>query len=355
MCCNKIDRMNLQNFYVSIHCLTCNQAAFVEDAMDGFCNQQTTFPYIAFIIDDASTDGEQKVIKQYLVDNFENTELSGYREWETDEAYFIFARHKQNNQCSFLAIFLKTNYFSQKKDKEHFYKDLESNVKYVAYCDGDDYWTDSMKLEKQVKALQSHPECSFCVSDYTEYFQNEMKYREHRFPIDFQGKTELVLDMHYYLTGPFFTKDLSVMWVKDALLSSNFFKYDVQYDMPMFFALFTQGKGLLMKDVFGCYRRQDGGIYAGVDRTPFLNDFFSNIYSICREEKTRTAQQFVYNFVAPYALSELIRQKGLFVKNCLKYLGFYGLKLIFYKIPQLVFSILLGKIGIKVKPDYLRV
>lgn len=347
--------MKFSNFYVSIHCLTCNQAAYVEDAMDGFCNQQTTFPYIAFIIDDASTDGEQRIIKQYLVDHFENSVYSGYKEWETDEATFIYAHHKMNTFCYFLAIFLKTNYFYQKKDKEHFYEEWEKNVKYVAFCDGDDYWSDPLKLEKQVNAMESHPECSFCVSDYTEYFQNENMFKEHRFPIDFGDRTELVLDMQYYLSGPFFTKDLTVMWVKDALTSSKFFQYDIQSDMPMFFALFTQGKGLLMKDVFGCYRRQDGGIYAGVDRTPFLNDFFSNIYSICREEKTSTAQQFVYNFVAPYALSELIRQKGLFVKNCLKYLGFYGLKLIFYKIPQLVFSILLGKIGIKVKPDYLRV
>ena len=347
--------MGSKDFFVSIHCLTCNQAAYVEDAMDGFCCQHTTFPYIAFIIDDASTDGEQEVIKHYLENHFENTELSGYREWQTDEASFIYAHHKQNIHCNFLVIFLKTNYFYLKKDKEHFYREWEKNVKYVAFCDGDDYWTDSMKLEKQVKAMESHPECSFCVSDYTEYFQNDSMFRDHQFPIDFGEKSELVFDMEYYLTGPFFTKDLTVMWVKNALASSNFFKYDIQSDMTMFYALFTQGKGLLMKDVFGCYRRQDGGIYAGTDRTPFLNDFFSNIFSICREEKTHTAQQFVYNFVAPYALSELIRQKGLFVKNCFKYLGFYGLKLIFYKIPQLIVTILLGKIGIKVKPDYLRV
>ncbi len=344
-----------QDFYVSIHCLTCNQAAYVEDAMNGFSKQNTTFPYIAFIVDDASTDGEQEVIKNYLKCNFDKTELSGYREWETDEASFIYAHHKKNKQCCFLAILLKTNYFFQKKDKEHFYEEWEKNVKYVAFCDGDDFWTDPLKLEKQVKAMQSHPECSFCVSDYTEYIQNESKLVEHHFPIEFGGQSELVLDMQYYLTGPFFTKDLTAMWARAALASSKFFQYDIQSDMTMFYALFTQGKGLLMKEVFGCYRLQDGGIYSGKDRTPFLNDFFSNIYSICREEKTRTAQQFVYNFVAPYALSELIRQKGLFVRNCFKYLGFYGVKLIFYKIPQLIVTILLGKIGIKVKPDYLRV
>ena len=347
--------MESKEFYVSIHCLTCNQAAYIVDAMDGFCNQQTTFPYITFVVDDASTDGEQEVIKRYLEDFFENKESSGYKEWETDEACFIYAKHKKNVNCHFLAIFLKTNYYYKKKDKEHFYKGWEDNVKYVAMCYGDDYWTDPLKLEKQVKSLETHPECSFCVSDYTEYFQNEEKFKEHHFPIDFRGQPELVLDMEFYLTGPFFTKELTVMWLKDALASSKFFKYDIQSDMPMFFALFTQGKGLLSTDVFGCYRRQDGGIYAGKDRSPFLRDFFSNIYSICREDKTRDSQRFVYNFVAPYALSELISQKGLFVKNCFKYLGFYGVKLLFYKIPQLIVSILLGKIGIKVKPDYLRV
>ena len=161
--------------------------------------------------------------------------------------------------------------------------------------------------------------------------------------------------MDYYLSGPFFTKYLTAMYRKSAMISSKFLKYDILIDMAMFFALFTQGKAFLMTDVMGCYRMHDGGVYSGKDRQPLLRDFFSNIYSICREERSRNSQKFVYNFVAPYALSELISQKGIFVKNCFQYLGIYGIKLFAYKIPQLIIKILLSKMGIKLKHDYLRI
>ena len=55
-------------FKVSVHCLTYNQADYITDAMDGFTMQQTNFPFVCCIVDDASTDGEQKVITNEEVD-----------------------------------------------------------------------------------------------------------------------------------------------------------------------------------------------------------------------------------------------------------------------------------------------
>lgn len=344
-----------QDFILCIRCFTYNHSLFIEEAMNGFCMQKTCFPYLAVIIDDASTDGAQEVIKRYIRDKFDNTLASGYKAWETEEAYYIYARHCQNFNCYFCAIFLKTNYYSHEQDKELFIEEWEKSAKYVALCEGDDYWTDPLKLQKQYDILEAHQECAFCVHDYTEYLQNERRYREHHFPIPFLKEPGVVLDMEYYLTGPFFTKYLTAMYRKSAMDSCYFLKYDVSIDMAMFYALFTQGKAFLMTDVMGCYRMHDGGVYSGKDRYPLLRDFFSNIYSICREEGTKDAQRFVYGFLAPYALSELISQKGAFVRNCIKYLGVYGIKLLFYKIPQLIVTILLGKIGIKVKSDYLRI
>lgn len=323
--------------------------------MNGFCMQKTSFPYLAIVLDDASTDGEQEVVRHYLNSNFDISLASGYKTWETEEAYYIYARHLQNLNCFFCVIFLKTNYYSHSKDKERLLKEWEKSAKYIALCEGDDYWTDPLKLQKQFDILEAHPECAFSVHDYTEYFQNKKIFREHLFPIPFLKEPGVVLDMEYYLLGPFFTKYLTTMYRKTAMDSCNFLKYDVSIDMAMFYALFTQGKAFLMTDVMGCYRMHDGGVYAGKDRSPLLRGFFSNIYSICREEQSRDAQRFVYGFIAPYALSELISQKGTFVKNCVKYLGVYGIKLFIYKIPQLIVAILLGKIGIKVKSDYLRI
>ena len=59
------------NFFVRVTCMTYNQSTYITDAMNGFCMQQTNFPFVCTIMDDASTDGEQNVIKQYFRENFE--------------------------------------------------------------------------------------------------------------------------------------------------------------------------------------------------------------------------------------------------------------------------------------------
>ena len=63
-------------YKVCVRCATFNHAPYIKATMGGFCMQQTGFPFICVIIDDASKDGEQQVIMQYLHDHFEieNTE-----------------------------------------------------------------------------------------------------------------------------------------------------------------------------------------------------------------------------------------------------------------------------------------
>ena len=58
-------------YKVFVYCNTFNQTSYIKDTMDGFCMQQTNFPFVCMIMDDASTDGEPEVIKQYLNDNFD--------------------------------------------------------------------------------------------------------------------------------------------------------------------------------------------------------------------------------------------------------------------------------------------
>lgn len=70
---------------VCTRCVTFNQAPYIEDAMNGFTMQQTTFPFVCTIIDDASTDGEPQVIRQYLQEHFDLEDKSVVRNEETDD------------------------------------------------------------------------------------------------------------------------------------------------------------------------------------------------------------------------------------------------------------------------------
>ena len=70
-------------FIVCVRCITFNHANYIEDAMNGFTMQETNFPYVCTILDDASTDGEQEVIKKYLQEHFDLEDKSVVRNEET--------------------------------------------------------------------------------------------------------------------------------------------------------------------------------------------------------------------------------------------------------------------------------
>lgn len=141
------------NFKVWVRCATFNHASYITATMDGFCLQQTNFPYVCIIIDDASTDGNQAVIEQYLHDYFDTEWLK-----ETDDYHLTLARHKENKNCYFAAYLLKYNHYSIKKSKDVYYQDLIAGTAYIALCEGDDYWTDEYKLQKQADALDANPQ-----------------------------------------------------------------------------------------------------------------------------------------------------------------------------------------------------
>ena len=160
------------HFLLSIHCMTFNHSNYIKETMDGFCMQQTNFPFVAIIVDDASTDGEQEVIKEYLKNHFDlTTQSSSVRERQTEDYIMTFARHKTNVNCFFAVFFLKYNHYSIKKAKDTYYKKLEENAKYIAICEGDDYWILPSKLQQQVDYLESDSECNLVYTNFVQLVQ----------------------------------------------------------------------------------------------------------------------------------------------------------------------------------------
>lgn len=150
-------------YMVRVECMTYNHAPYIEDAMNGFCMQETNFPFVCVIVDDASTDGEPEVIKKYLKNNFDLQDSQCFREEDTDDYHLIFARHKTNLNCYFGVLLLKYNHWG-KKDKAPYYESW-SEAKYIALCEGDDYWTHSKKLQIQAFFLNNHSDYSMCWHD----------------------------------------------------------------------------------------------------------------------------------------------------------------------------------------------
>ena len=119
-----------QEPFVSICCITYNQEKYIKDAIEGFLMQKTEFPFEIIIHDDASTDMTADIVREY----------------------------EKKYPEKITAIYQKENQFSKGVMPEVLpFK--ASKGKYIAFCEGDDYWTDSSKLQKQITEMEKNPEC----------------------------------------------------------------------------------------------------------------------------------------------------------------------------------------------------
>lgn len=148
-----------QPHLVFVRCMTFNHEAYIKDALNGFVIQQTTFPFVVVIINDASTDKTKSVINEFVENNcIYNPEIDlRIEEYGT----VLDVTVKDNPHCIFHIVHLNENHYG-KKSKLPYLAKYENAAKYVAMCEGDDYWTDPLKLQKQVDFLEANPEYSMC-------------------------------------------------------------------------------------------------------------------------------------------------------------------------------------------------
>lgn len=148
------------NPIVSICCTAYNHVDYIKDAIEGFLMQKTDFPIEIIIHDDASTDGTTDIINEY-------------------EAKFPDLINP---------IYQKENQWSKGIKPSPTYVWPKAKGKYIALCEGDDYWTDPLKLQKQVDFLEANPDCIACHhwQKYA-YEDNNGKFIESEAPTKNQG------------------------------------------------------------------------------------------------------------------------------------------------------------------------
>jgi glycosyltransferase involved in cell wall biosynthesis len=153
---------NTNKLIVCTQCFTYNQASFILDALHGFVAQQTEFPVIYTIVDDASTDDEPQILRVFFNDNFCVDDPKVAYQEEVDYGTVLYGQHKDNKNCYFAILLLNENHYSQRKSKTPYLSRWRDKAKYIALCEGDDYWSDSKKLQIQADFLETHPKHSLC-------------------------------------------------------------------------------------------------------------------------------------------------------------------------------------------------
>jgi glycosyltransferase involved in cell wall biosynthesis len=119
---------------VSIHCIAYMHENYIRDAIEGFLMQQTTFKVEIWIHDDASTDNTANIIREY---------------------------EKKHPQL-FVATYQVENQYKKNPKTDNYIKPPPRRGKYIAMCEGDDYWTDPLKLQKQVEFLEGNEQYVMC-------------------------------------------------------------------------------------------------------------------------------------------------------------------------------------------------
>lgn len=151
---------------ISINTMTYNHERYIAQCIEGILSQKTTFAFELLIHDDASTDNTVNIVREY----------------EKKYPNIIKPIYQTENQWKRGIKISATYQYPRAKGK------------YIAVCEGDDYWIDENKLQMQVDFLENNPEYGMCYTKTKQYVQNIQKFRKKDFGFYFNGFEDLLIN-----------------------------------------------------------------------------------------------------------------------------------------------------------------
>jgi len=222
---------------VSILCITYNHEQFIGKCLESLVSQECDFDFEILIHDDASTDGTQAIIIefQHKYPEIVKPILQTENQWSIRPS----------------GINLRFNY-------------PRAKGKYIALCEGDDYWIENDKLQKQVAFLENNPDFSMVCSAFNLIKEEEI------IPIVKEGivSAEKEDDNGFC----FDLGDLMKHWFvrPSTALIKNFSdeakvleEYESPFDVHLFYHILKTKKGYYSKEILAGYNRHNGGVYSG--------------------------------------------------------------------------------------------
>lgn len=209
---------------VSICCITYNHENYIRDAIEGFLIQNTSFPFEIIIHDDASTDNTANIIEEYAnkYPDLFVTILQSENQWSKGGgsiyARFVYPR---------------------------------ARGKYIALCEGDDYWIDPLKLQKQVDFLENNPEYGLIHTGYKTSKGNVYKNQK------FNKNGDYLKD---FLIGRKIIATLTILFSKKIYNQTPKFTIQEKFkvgDLPLRIELAKTSKIKYLNDVTAVYRILD--------------------------------------------------------------------------------------------------
>ncbi|MBE9601652.1 glycosyltransferase [Pedobacter sp. MC2016-24] len=267
---------------VSVCCITYNHHLYITQALDSFLMQETDFDYEIIVGDDGSTDGTREIIEGYCRKYPGRIQLISHNP-------NIGAI---NNQVDILK---------------------RASGRYIAMCDGDDFWTDKTKLQKQAEFLDGHADYVLCCHHTRVIDDNDNTVYEKKDPVS------LEFDYKDVLLGKREETRICSLMMRNIEAIMGVTKHHWYFEthgtdtLLKLYALASTGKKIyVMPEVMACYRLHTGGIWSMINpklrKTRMLSDF------------NLTIRNFKYSSVQKRALLKIyLKQYFLFD---MRYLNF---------------------------------
>jgi glycosyltransferase involved in cell wall biosynthesis len=257
--------------------ITYNHEAYIRQAIEGVSMQQTDFDYELIISNDHSPDQTNEVIREYI------------------------AHHPKRERIK---------YFNQQKNlgmQSNFIFALkECNGKYVALCEGDDYWTDPLKLQKQVDYISKNEDCNLVFTDVKSFDQKENKF----YP-NWAGITN---DRYEF-------KDLverNVITTCTVLFRNpnnnekinNWLKHFKIGDYPLYLFLLRSGYAWFLKDITAVYRQHSGGVFSLTGPENFINATINVLKTLKRIRLTKKEVFHIRKSLIKWNYAKVVRMSS---------------------------------------------
>ena len=265
---------------VSIRCTVYNHEPFLRQCLDGFVMQETTFPFEAIVHDDASTDGSAAIIREYA-EKYPHIIKPIY---ETENQY---CKHDGS-----LARIMDAA--------------IHPAAKYIATCEGDDYWTDPHKLQIQVDFLETHSDYVITSHDFSVFDNNknvikysgQASYKDISYNECYNGIVyhTFILDDSFNIR---FAALLTSVYRRDDYISDKQrSKIPYIFDFVFFYYILKKGKGALFRNNMATYRIHNGGVYSGGNPEVMNDRCLKSLYAIFKlDVETRWLSKMNRHFV----------------------------------------------------------
>lgn len=233
--------MDTREVKVTVVCITYNHEEFIAQALDSFLMQKTNFRFQIFVGEDHGPDRTAEIVREYA-EKYPDIVVPFLREKN------MGAQRNLIDLCN------------------------HATSPYIAFCEGDDYWTDEYKLQKQFDYMESNPELRVCFAK-AEITAPEDWFLRSYFKEDENGRLIFPECDPAYKKKEGFLKAEDFVTMLQAHTSTMFFRWNYQLEIPEWFYegyvgdwpifLMQLGDGLagFIPDVVSVYRRSDVGVY----------------------------------------------------------------------------------------------